>query len=130
MKQCSGVIHMLVPVINETKWKSNLDVLKNVKDCHTNSFKLFFISTMWHLVQLHLLTQASQPRTCLQHVDIINAGYVNPWHIIQRNTSFNGITSWNVLEMFPSGMIILSCRSTFISWISSLSTLFVIAMCS
>ena len=46
-----------------------------------------------HLVQLHLLMQASQPRTCLQHVDIINAGYVNPLHDIQLNTSFNGITS-------------------------------------
>ena len=42
-------------------------------------------SRQWgHLVRSHLLTQASQPRTCLQHVDIINGGFVNPQHIIQR----------------------------------------------
>ena len=79
-----------------------------------------------HLVRSHLLTQTSQARTFLQHVNIIKGGSVNPWHIIQRNTVFNGITSSNNLEMFPSGMIILFWSSVLISWISSLPTLFVI----
>ena len=41
---------MVVSVINETKLKSNLNVLDNiengVEDCHTDSFELFFISAM------------------------------------------------------------------------------------
>ena len=58
-------------------------------------------SRQWgHLVRSHLPTQASQPRTCLQHDDILNGGSVNPWYIMQGNTSFNCITSWNVLEIF------------------------------
>ena len=41
-------------------------------------------SRQWrHLVRSHLLTQASQPRTCLQHVDILTVT------LSTHNTSYN-----------------------------------------
>ena len=87
----------------------------------------YSLSWEWgHLARLHFLTEASQPRTCLQHVHIIDDGFVHPGHIIQQNTSFSGIISWKVWEMLPSGMIVLSWSSVLISWISSLPTLFAI----